>query len=684
MPTPFQRHIRTALQNANLQLALDGNAERRHRARLEAYAALDADVEDLRRRAHAVRAETLAHLERYLDEFTANAEANGMVVHRAADAAEALATVLALVEGAGARRVVKSKTMVGEEIEINAALERAGCRVVETDLGEWIVQMRGERPGHLLTPAVHLRRQDVGRLFADKLGLPYTEDVPALVAAARRALRQEFLEADVGISGVNFGVASEGALCLLTNEGNGRMATTLPRLHIALMGIERLAPNLGDLALLLQLLPRAASGQKMTVYANLIRGPRQAGEVDGASERHVVLVDNGRRRLRASPLVEALYCIRCGACLNECPVFRELSGHHYVGKDGQPTPYSGPIGAVISPGLFGWEEFSQLARASSLCGACQEACPVAIPLPELLLRVRAGVGRPAPETAAKPLPEPAEQAPEKDNAPPLLRLGLRIFSWLARSPGRFRLAQRLLGGLAALAAPRRAWLRLPKFTGWGLSRDFPRPEKRLPLTQSVAPELPAPSRRAGAEAAAGEPMAHRVDAPQPRLERFRRALQANGGVFLPATRAGLGAQVLALLQERGARRVLAWEPAFLPAGLADSLTAAGIELVHQGDAQAALGLTGALAAAADTGTLLLSSGTGRPLTASLLPETHIAILAAGAIKQNLLELLALPEARQAAATVLISGPSRTADIEMTLTIGVHGPAQVIVLCVLDG
>ena len=232
--------------------------------------------------------------------------------------------------------------MVSEEIELNAALERRGHRVVETDLGEYIVQLRGEKPAHIITPAVHLQRQQVGELFSDKLGLPYTEDIPTLTAAARRVLREVFLTADVGISGVNFGVAETGGMCIVTNEGNGRMVTTLPRVHIALMGMERLVPTLDDLALMLSLLPRSATGQKLSVYTQLIHSPRREGELDGALERHVIIVDNGRSRLWNSDLREALYCIRCGACLNACPVFREIGGHAYVAEDGDRSALSRP------------------------------------------------------------------------------------------------------------------------------------------------------------------------------------------------------------------------------------------------------------------------------------------------------------------------------------------------------
>ena len=211
--------------------------------------------------------------------------------------------------------------MVTEEIELNHALEAAGHRVVETDLGEYIVQLRGEKPAHIITPAVHLRRHEVGKLFQEKLGIPYTEDIPTLTNTARKVLREVFLTADVGITGVNFGVAETGTLCIVTNEGNGRMVTTLPPIYIALMGMERIVPTLDDLALMLSLLPRSATGQKLSVYTQLIHSPRRADEMDGARERHLIIIDNGRSRLQHSPLREALYCIRCGACLNACPSF---------------------------------------------------------------------------------------------------------------------------------------------------------------------------------------------------------------------------------------------------------------------------------------------------------------------------------------------------------------------------
>ncbi len=390
MPSQFRKQIRNALANENLQSALDGNAERRISAFESAYKSLPEDLQVMRRRAHAVRTEVIDNHEVYLEQFIDRAQGNGFIIHRAQSAQDAVQIVLDITGSNSASTVAKSKSMVSEEIHLNPALEKAGVNVVETDLGEYIIQLLGEPPSHIITPAVHLRRGQVADIFQDKLNIPYTEDISELTAAAREELRGTFLEADIGISGVNFGVAQSGSLCMVTNEGNGRMVTTLPRVHIALMGIERLVPTFDDLALMLYLLPRSATGQKMTVYTSIINGPRKNGEPDGSEERHLVLVDNGRSRVRNSPLRESLYCIRCGACLNVCPVFREIGGHAYVSDKGRVTTYPGPIGSVVSPGLLGAAQFSHLARASSLCGACKEACPVDIDLPKLLLKVRAG------------------------------------------------------------------------------------------------------------------------------------------------------------------------------------------------------------------------------------------------------------------------------------------------------
>jgi L-lactate dehydrogenase complex protein LldF len=338
--------------------------------------------------------------------------------------------------------------MVSEEIEINPALEAAGVRAVETDLGEFIVQLRGEKPSHLITPAVHLRREDVSALFEKEFGMPPTLDVPAMTAVAREQLRRVFFGAQVGLSGVNFGVAETGTLALVTNEGNGRLCTTLPRVHIALMGLERLVPTLADLEVMLRLLPRSATAQKLSAYVSLLSGPRRAGEPDGPEELHVILLDNGRSRTLGGELAESLLCIRCGACLNVCPVYRQIGGHAYG------STYGGPIGAVVSPALFG-AEFGELADASTLCGACRDICPVRIDIPQMLLTVR---GQPAQEK----------------RAPAWLRLGMRAYRWFAAAPGRFRLAQALAAFGTRLLARGGYVRRLPwPLDAWTQRRDFP-------------------------------------------------------------------------------------------------------------------------------------------------------------------------------------------------------------------
>ena len=692
MTDAFHLQIEKALANPNLQAALDANAERRISVRQQAFASL-ADPEALREKAHVVRAETIAHLDEYLKIFTERLQEHGIQVHRAANAAQAVEQVLALARQNGARLVAKSKTMVGEEIEINHALEAAGIRAVETDLGEYIVQLRGERPAHIITPAVHLRRADVGQTFHEKLDVPFTDDIATMTNTARRVLRQTFLDADIGISGVNFGVAESGTLCVLTNEGNGRMVTTLPKVHIALMGMERLVPTLEDLALMLALLPRSATGQKLTVYTSLIQGPRRMQDPDGPQERHLILLDNGREVLRQSPLREALYCIRCGACLNACPVFREIGGHAYVGANGESTPYPGPIGSVVSPGLFGEAEFGNLARASSLCGACREACPVKIDLPKLLLRVRAGQapdGHTASEApGARPQPENRASA-EAVGASTALRWGLRGFVWAARKPSRFTLAQRAAGWAGRLFAPSSGWLRLPVFTGWGASRDFPRPAEQsfhqlwrqgkgslgsqgsalLPPSQKHVPSV------------VGQP-ARPVDPGASLFERFSSELEQLGGTVTLCQPKQVNQQVAAFLAERQVHSLLAWEAEGLPPGILEAVAQTGVEILHRPDPQAQAGLTGALAAVAETGTLALPGGQGRLLSASLLPKMHIAILRLEDLRGSLAEVLQMPALTQAAASILISGPSRTADIEMTLTIGVHGPGELHVFCVAE-
>ncbi|MFN8432387.1 MAG: LUD domain-containing protein [Anaerolineales bacterium] len=643
----FRQLIRQSIENETLQTALDNNTERRLRGKALAFESIP-DWRERRQRAHRIRAEVVDHLEQYLDQFVANAQANGIIIHRAKDATEAIDIVLRISNsGHHTPLIAKSKSMVSEEIELNKNLERQGINVVETDLGEYIVQLRKEKPSHIITPAAHLKKEQVAQLFHEKLGIPYTEDIPTLTATARKVLREVFLTADIGISGVNFGVAETGGICIVTNEGNGRMVTSIPKTHIALMGIERLTPNLDDLSLLLSLLPRSATGQKLTVYTQLIHKPMPG------QTRHIILLDNGRTRVRNSPLKESLYCIRCGACLNACPVFRELSGHAYIGRDLAIAPYPGPIGSVISPGLFG-ENYFQLAQASSLCGACKEACPVDIDLPKLLTRVRAG------------------EAPKDDGQQTMgngagltwsTKLGLRMYTRLVTQPKLFALSQKLASLGTHLLSPRSQWMRLPAFTGWGYSKDMPRfagktfrdrYRKSEIVNREVKPQ----------NVITEQPVNISTFQPSNLVEQFTSELTALSGIVHQTDNPTQS--IIEYLRSNSIKKIYL-QPNVLNENL---LRQAGIDFTHEPDPTLTVGVTKAWAGLADTGSVLEADD---ELLGSLLPEIHLTVLESENILPSLLDAIEMTKGKN---TVFITGPSRTADIEMTLTIGVHGPKEI--------
>lgn len=656
----FRQRIRQSLANEPLQIALDANAERRVNGRVAAFASLP-DWKERRQRAHAIRAEVIERLDSYLEQFIHNATQNGITVHRAKDADEAIQILLKIVKDESfvslrdlrgkELLIAKSKSMVSEEINLNRALEAEGMRVVETDLGEYIVQLRNERPSHIITPAVHLRRHEVGQLFHEKLGVPYTEDIPTLTNIARKVLREVFLTADVGISGVNFGIAETGGICIVTNEGNGRMVTTLPPVHIALMGMERLVRDFGDLAIMLSLLPRSATGQKLSVYTQIIHKP-----LDG-QQRHIILLDNGRSHLRNSPLKESLYCIRCGACLNACPVFREIGGHAY------DSVYPGPIGSVISAGLFG-SEFVPLAQASSLCGACKEACPVDIDLPKLLTRVRAGL---------------ASDTQHTTSLSPFSAFFLKTYARLATHPRLFALSQKFAALGTFLLSPFGDHIRLPAFTGWGYGRDLPRFAWRTfgeryagkqadERTDKQVDRYPSRQEDSSIMATATPPPQSEIN----KVERFIEELTKVNGQVVRATENEITNKVVEFLRSRNINHIHL-EPNVLDE---ESLRGTGITVSREANAAIRVGVTRALCGLADSGSVLEADGEGGRLYASLLTEIHIAVLRASDIYPSLENALHLTRGTKSA--VFITGPSRTGDIEMSHTIGVHGPGEVVV------
>lgn len=668
----FRERIRASINNETLQTALDNNTERRLRGRALAFESIP-DWRERRKRAHAIRADVIDHLDEYIAQFVKKNQENGVLVHCAKDAAEAIKIVLELTKNLPRRHeeglqknfanrsdlggekilIAKSKSMLSEEINFNHAMEAEGIRVVETDLGEFIVQLRHERPSHLITPAAHLRKEQVAELFHEKLGIPYTTDIPTLTATARKVLREVFLTADIGLSGVNFGVAETGAICLITNEGNGRMVTTIPPVHIALMGLERIIPNLDDLALMLSLLPRSATGQKLTVYTQLLHKPFEG------QTRHLIILDNGRTRLRNSPLKESLYCIRCGACLNACPVFRELSGHAYTGNDGSMAPYPGPIGSVISPGLMG-ENFVQLAQASSLCGACKDACPVDIDLPKMLTRVRAGQS-----------PSLLGQGVKGEGGAGLSsksKIFLKLFSRVAGSPKLFAASQKFAALGSSLLAPFSPWIRLPAATGWGYSKDLPRFAGK-PFRDRFLKE----DAKSFEQLRVNRYISTQVntDKDRPAVDRtaqFTKELTALGGhVYISKD---VTAEIVDFLRQRDIKKIHL-EPGTLNE---EALLVARIDFTHEPDPGIRVGVTKAICGLADTGSILEADGAGSPLHASLLPEIHVAVLNPADILPSLPDAMHLVKDKGVAA--FITGPSRTADIEMTLTIGVHGPKEI--------
>jgi len=384
LPHTVGERAARALDDPQLQRFVNGATRKKDDLRVQVReAAFGADAAAIRAYAGRIKRHTLDQLDVYLERFATAASARGTVVHAAADAEEARSIVLDIAARAGATRCVKSKSMVTEEIRLNAALERAGVTTVETDLGEYILQLDHDAPSHIVTPMIHKDRTAVGRAFSRELGADYTEDPEELTAIARRELRAAFHGADLAITGGNFLVAEDGAVVICTNEGNGRMCATWPRVRIAVVGIEKLVPDKAALAVMLDLLARTSTGQPLTVYTSIVSGPRGEGEVDGPEELHVVLLDNGRSDvLRDAEMRDALRCIRCGACLNACPIYRKIGGHAYG------AVYPGPIGAVLTPLLRGTASYPDLPQASSLCGACHDACPVDIDLPRLLVAHR--------------------------------------------------------------------------------------------------------------------------------------------------------------------------------------------------------------------------------------------------------------------------------------------------------
>jgi L-lactate dehydrogenase complex protein LldF len=458
----FKSHARKALADQQLQKAL-GNVEKGFiEKRVKAASGLP-EFDDLRDRAKAIKDHTLAHLDLYLEAYERKVTASGGHVHWAETAEDARRIVLDICRRRGARTVTKGKSMITEEIGLNDHLVENGIEPVETDLGEYIIQLRGEHPSHIIAPAVHLNKEQVeGDFRRVHTHLPQSRDLTeptSLLSEAREVLRQRYFEADVGITGANFLVAETGSSVIVTNEGNGDLTQTLGKCHVVVASIEKIVPTLEDTSQILRVLARSATGQDMSVYTTFSTGPKRSDDPDGPEEYHVVLLDNGRSSMLGTEYQDMLRCIRCGACMNHCPVYHAVGGHAYG------SVYPGPMGAVLTPSLNGIDKAGHLPNASTFCGRCESVCPMRIPLPKMMRHWR-------------------EREFEKHLSPATQRFGLGLWAFFARRPKLYRAAVSLaMPILSRLGGSRHRLRALPLASGWTAYRDLPAPEGRTFLQQ---------------------------------------------------------------------------------------------------------------------------------------------------------------------------------------------------------
>jgi len=617
--------------------------------------------EELRAWGRARKLEISGNLDHWAKLFAAKVVESGATVHWAKDAAEANRIIVALARERGITTAVKSKSMTTEEIGLNTALAKAGVEVTETDLGEFIIQLAGEHPSHIMAPAIHRNQDEVRQLFAEKIGAPADLDVEGMVRFARKVLRQRFLQAGMGITGCNFAVADTGTIAIVTNEGNGRMCTTLPKVQVALVGLEKLIPSLQDLPDFLSLLTCSATGQRASSYINMTTGPRRAGETEGPQELHVVLLDNGRRDIAIGPWREIMHCLHCSACLNHCPVYKAVGGHAYQ------SPYCGPMGSVLSSTLWGTAAYPDLANACTLCGRCAEVCAVKIPLPEYHRSLRTPSGKTSffSNMAARLTSFPGAYIP-----------GVRALRKVLRN-------RQLAGILPKINTSAASWAlnhELPQprveqdFRQWwqARSRTEPHVQLRRVALQEVQHSVPAADsceydlyalyrQRSGVLG---------VEVAEISLQDIPKRMQD--------LRAEEGGAIVALPQG-------GW-PKALYRVLFDSLAATDFQVVGcTADQafdrvlldQARIGITYSQAYLAETGSLIFAAGPGHGTLASLLPEVQLTLTPRSGLYADLKSYMAHTPQAMPSRLIQVSGPSRTGDIEGTMTVGVHGPRRVI-------
>jgi len=621
--------------------------------------------ETLRQTAHDIRLHTLDHLDEYIAQVEKQIAAAGGHVHHARDAAEANAMVVEIAKRNQVKTVVKGKSMASEEIGLNHALEQAGMRAYETDVGEFIIQLAGVPPSHILGPAMHMTKEEIAALFAQKLGVDAPPDPRRLTDIARAQLREIFLNAEMGVTGANFIVAETGMVVLVTNEGNGRMCTTLPDVHVVVAGIDKIVPDWNALATLLPMLVRNATGQKLSCCTSFITGASRS-DGQGPREFHLVLLDNGRTQILRDPVArETLLCIRCAACLNICPVYNQVGGHAYGGV------YSGPIGAILSPQLLGTRVAGDLPFASTLCGACVDVCPVKIQIPEILLRLRHRVAE--------------GDAQENPTIAPTVNLAARTSSHALGNSFLYRLGSRL-AHIAQIPFRHGAWLPAlpPPLNRWTQARPFPIfdatfrqwwKNRKLEIRSWKLEDGNQNSEIEKAVVASATSHGSEIDELINEVNRL-------GGKARRVNEHEIGAALKQLVETENIKRAALWAtPEFARLNLATRLRAQGVEIIpHDADktalAQADLGITGVDFALAESGTLGLLSSPDKPRALSLLPQVHLALVHPNALRSSLRQVF--EENKQEEYMVFITGPTRTSDIESNPVLGAHGPKALYV------
>lgn len=639
------------------------------------------NFEALRRELNGVKEAVLCDHDNLIANIRKEVEGLGGVFHLAEDGQKAREIICKIAADADAKIIVKSKSMTSEEVELTPALERNGIEVLETDLGEYIIQLAKERPSHIVIPAIHKTKEEVAQLFVDKLGMEPTDDPRKMTQKAREVLREKFLSADVGITGANAIVAENGTVVLIENEGNIRLTTTLPRVHVALAGIEKIVPTMADLPVLLKLLPRSATGQKMSGYLSMIRGPRRDDERDGPREFHMVLLDNGRSKMRRDPVLrEALKCVRCGACLSACPVYQHVGGHAYG------SVYPGPIGAMITRALSGPDESWQLPFMSSLCGACTEVCPAGIPIHDILIELRRRWS---------------------DKSSVLESMAFRTWSEFWKRPSGYRLTTGAVMAAGKMIAKNDAIKSLPwPASAWTYDRDFPAPPPRsfheswrYRVPASTGGTITPPGSKIESKTSRPIEKIKKIEIPRPGdPEKYANEVKFMQAVVSTAGNAGEAREQLKkILSEFNGQGMVRWDhPDLELLGLEESAKDQGIDIapldqsseqLKESAANAAVGVTAADFALAETGTLVLLTGPGRERCISLLPPVHVAVIRTDRILMDIEDLIpALAEnaPEDFRGLTLVSSPSMTGDIEMIPVLGVHGPGRLFILLWKEG